>query len=83
MPMITTIDKAGRVVVPKAMREALDLIGGGDVDIALDDGRIVISPAPVSKRLELRDGRPVVVADRPIPPLTVEAVRATLEDIRR
>lgn len=81
--MITTMDRAGRVVVPKAMREAISLDAGGDVEIALDDGRIVISPAPVGKRLEMRDGRPVVVADRPIPPLTDETVRATLEAIRR
>lgn len=81
--MITTIDKAGRVVVPKAMRAALGLADGGEVEVVVDDGRIVISPAPVPKHIEMRHGRPVVVADGPIPPLTTEMVREVLESIRR
>jgi len=82
--MITTIDKAGRVVVPKSMREALGLEVGGSVEIDIDDGRIVMAPAPVAKRLTVgADGRPVIVADRPLPPLSEEMVRATLEAIRR
>lgn len=81
--MMTTIDKAGRVVVPKAMRAALGLVDGGAVEVDLDDGRIVISPAPVPKRIVTRNGRPVVVADGRMPPLTTEMVREVLESIRR
>jgi len=81
--MITTIDKAGRIVVPKAMREALDLDAGRRVEIVVEDGRVVIGPAPVPKRLEVRAGRPVVVADGPMPALTTEMVREVLESVRR
>jgi len=82
--MLTTIDRAGRVVVPKAMRDALGLAEGGAVEIDVDDGRIVLSPAPINKRLTTgADGRPVIIADRPLTPLTTETVRATLEAIRR
>jgi AbrB family looped-hinge helix DNA binding protein len=82
--MRTTIDKAGRIVVPKAMREELGLAGGQEVEITAADGEIVISPVSVPKRLVIaEDGRPVIVADGPMPPLTDEIVRATLEAIRR
>jgi|SRR5215218_3366787 len=80
--MRTTIDKAGRIVVPKPMRAALGLADGGEVVVELDDGRLVISPAPVSKRVEIRDGWPTIVADSSIPTLTGEIIRATLDDIR-
>ena len=34
--MKTTIDKAGRVVIPKPIREALGLSAGTEVDIEID-----------------------------------------------
>lgn len=81
--MRTTIDKAGRVVVPKAMRDELGLDGGSEVEIALVDGHVEIEPATSHIRLERRGGRLVAVADRDMPPLTTEMVRDTLEKIRR
>lgn len=41
--MRTTIDKAGRVVIPKQIRERLALGGGDEVEIELRYGRIEIS----------------------------------------
>ncbi len=81
--MRTTIDKAGRVVVPKAMRDELGLNGGSEVEVSLVDGHIEIDVVPTPVRLERRDGHWVAVADREMPPLTVEMVRETLESIRR
>ena len=81
--MRTTIDRAGRIVVPKAMRDELGLTGGTEVEIALADGRIEIEPVPTPVRLEKRGGHWVAVADREMPPLTQELVRETLEQIRR
>lgn len=81
--MRTTIDKAGRIVVPKAMRDELGLNGGSEVEIALVDGRLEINLIPTPVRLERRNGRLVAVADREMPPLTAEMVRDTLEKIRR
>lgn len=40
--MRTTIDKAGRVVVPKKIRDAMGLTAGTPIDIIYEDGRIVI-----------------------------------------
>lgn len=82
--MRTTIDKAGRVVVPKPMRDELGLHGGAEIEIALVDGRIEIEPVPTPVRLVRgEDGLLVAVADREMPPLTQELVRETLERIRR
>ena len=82
--MRTTIDKAGRIVVPKQMRDELGLEGGAQVEIALVDGRIEIEPAATPVTL-VRDkyGYWVARADRPMPPLTQEMVREVLERIRR
>jgi len=81
--MRTTIDKAGRIVVPKAMRDELGLQGGEEVEIALVDTRIEIEPVTSHIRLERRDGRLVAVSDREMPVLTAEQVREVLERLRR
>lgn len=81
--MRTTIDKAGRIVVPKAMRDELGFTGGSEVEISLVDGHIEIEPVTSHIRLEKRDGHWVAVADRDMPPLTAEMVRDALEKLRR
>ena len=81
--MRSTIDKAGRVVVPKAMRAELGLTAGTEIEIGLVEGKIEIEPAPGDIRLERRDGRLVAVSDRALPVLTAERVREVLEQVRR
>lgn len=81
--MLTTIDSAGRLVVPKELREALGLSGGDSVEIRERDGRIEIEPLATPMTLERRSGGPVAVPDIELPPLTDEIVRATLERTRR
>ncbi|MEW5991345.1 MAG: AbrB/MazE/SpoVT family DNA-binding domain-containing protein [Chloroflexota bacterium] len=81
--MRTTIDRAGRIVVPKAIREELALYGGQEIELTAVDGRIEVEVPPTPMHLEERDGHLVAVPDRPLPPLTTELVRATLENVRR
>jgi AbrB family looped-hinge helix DNA binding protein len=81
--MRTTIDSAGRIVVPKAIREELALYGGEELELTAVDGRIEIEVPPTPMRLVKRRGHWAAVPDRPLPPLTDEIVRETLEKIRR
>jgi AbrB family looped-hinge helix DNA binding protein len=81
--MRTTIDAAGRVVIPKELRERLALEGGAAVEIRERDGRIEIEPTATPMSLVARAGVKVAVPSEPLPPLTDETVRDTLERIRR
>lgn len=81
--MKTTIDAAGRIVVPKAMRQALGLKAGQTVEIRAGDGRLEIEIAPTAMRLTKRGKGIVAVPDAPLPALTAEQVRDTLERVRR
>jgi AbrB family looped-hinge helix DNA binding protein len=81
--MRTAIDAAGRLVVPKRIRDALGLRGGDAVEIDERDG--VIEIRPVAGELEVRETAegPVAHALHLPPPLTDELVRETLEHLRR
>lgn len=82
--MRSTIDSAGRIVIPKALRQRLGLTGGEVIEIRERDGTIEIEPAPTSMRL-VGDGDGVVAVpdEDELPPLTDDLVRATLERTRR
>jgi len=81
--MKSTIDSAGRLVIPKAIRERLGLTGGQPVEIRERDGTIEIEPAPTQMKLVKRKGGPVAVPADELPSLTDDIVRTTLERIRR
>ena len=81
--MRTTIDAAGRIVVPKAMREALDLKPGQALEIRAGNGRLEIEAAATPMSLRRRGKGVVAVPETELPKLTAEAVRETLERIRR
>ena len=82
--MRSAIDSAGRVVIPKALRDRLQLGRGRAVEISERDGRIEIEVVSTPMSLVKRGGRGVVaVPDGKLPPLTDEVVRATIERTRR
>lgn len=81
--MRTTIDAAGRVVIPKRIRDDLGLDPGRDLEITMVDGKVEIEPAPVAMHLETRGAGAVAVPAEPLPTLTADQVRATLEQTRR
>ncbi|MCV7269614.1 AbrB/MazE/SpoVT family DNA-binding domain-containing protein [Mycolicibacterium doricum] len=81
--MRTTIDSAGRLVIPKRIRDRLGLRGNEQVEITERDGRIEIEPAPTDVEL-VREGSVLVArTDGPLPPLTDEIVRETMDRVRR
>ena len=80
--METTIDKAGRVVVPKAVREAIRLRPGTRVRFRVADGRIEIEPVPLDVSLERRGSVVVAVPREGRPVLTAEEVDETTANLR-
>lgn len=81
--MRTAIDSAGRVVIPKPLRDALGLTSGQPLDVVERNGRLEIAPVPTPMRLVDTGEGVVAVADAEMPELTEEMVRDTLEKTRR
>ncbi|HEX6420237.1 MAG TPA: AbrB/MazE/SpoVT family DNA-binding domain-containing protein [Acidimicrobiales bacterium] len=81
--MRTAIDSAGRLVIPKPLRDSVGIKPGQPLEISVRGGRIEIEPAPTPMKL-VREGSGVVaVPEVELPPLTADVVRDTLEQVRR
>jgi AbrB family looped-hinge helix DNA binding protein len=81
--MKTTIDGAGRLVVPKKIRDAAGILPGSELTIRVADGRIEIEPAPLEVKLVKRGSLTVAVPRKPVAPLAPEVVDETLDRLRR
>jgi len=81
--MKTTIDSAGRIVVPKSLRQALNLKPGQSLEIRAGDGRLEIEVAATPMTLRKRGAGVVAIPDIELPKLTAKEVRETLEQTRR
>jgi AbrB family looped-hinge helix DNA binding protein len=82
--MRTTIDRAGRIVIPKQVREELGLSGGEELELTARDGRIEIEPTSPTMVLVERDG--FLAAEVPgeeVEPLAAADVREVVERLRR
>ena len=80
--MKTTIDRAGRVVVPKALRQAIGLLGGSTIELRVADGRIEMEPAPLDVRLVRKGGLLVAVPANSVPPMLAATVDRTVAALR-
>ena len=81
--MKTTIDSAGRLVIPKDIRQQAGIRPGMSLDVRVREGRIEIEPAPLKIKLE-RHGRLIVaVPEETIPALSSEIVEETRRKVRR
>jgi AbrB family looped-hinge helix DNA binding protein len=81
--MRVTIDHAGRVVVPKRLRDELGLQGGMLLEIRTREGRIELEPVGVPMRLVRRGKGLVATTDESLPKLSAEEVREVVESQRR
>lgn len=81
--MRTVIDAAGRLVIPKAARDELGLRPGTELVLRVVDSRLEIEVPATPMRLQETDSGVVAVTDRPMPVLTSDLVRETLDRVRR
>jgi len=81
--MKPTIDTAGRLVIPKEIRQAAGLTPGMPLTIRWRDGLIEIEPEPVPVKLT-RKGRLLgAVPQMDVPPLLTETVEQTRRMVQR
>lgn len=80
--MKTTIDGAGRLVIPREVRRQAGLQPGVALEVRWREGRIEIEPAPLAVRLERRGRLLVAVPEGETGELSIEAVEATRGALR-
>lgn len=78
--MHVTIDRAGRIVVPKPVRSELGLTPGTQLEIEVIDDHIELHAAHTKPLVVEGLYGPVVAATGAV--LTADTVRATLEAVR-
>jgi AbrB family looped-hinge helix DNA binding protein len=78
--MQTTIDSVGRIVVPKALRDALGLQPGATVDVSIYGGGLQVLPAGRTARLVEVDGALLAESDTPV---TDDVLFGLIDTLRR
>lgn len=80
--MQITIDSAGRIVIPKALREEAHLRAGSKLEISLRGGAIILEPAPLE--VELEESQGIFIASPKANPGVLRAalVDRTLDAVR-
>ena len=74
--MRTTIDKAGRLVIPRTLRDRIGLVGGGEVELELDGSGVRIEPVSGS---DLKEVAGLLVIPATGTPLTGDLVRDLID----
>ena len=79
MSSTVTLDRAGRVVLPKALRDEMRLSPGDTLDVAVKGDEVTLRPRRGATPLQKERG---VWVFRTGKPLTADETEATLRDIR-
>ena len=80
--MRSTIDRAGRIVVPKPIREAANLRPGTEVEFRVQGGHVEIEPVPLTVSLQRRGSLVVAVPEADQPVMRAADVDKTLAQLR-
>lgn len=80
LPMETTIDSVGRIVVPKALRDALGLQPGSTVDVSVYGAGLQVLPAGRTARIVEVDGSLLAESETPV---TDDVVFGLIDSLRR
>jgi AbrB family looped-hinge helix DNA binding protein len=80
--MKSTIDDAGRLVIPRQLRRAAGLEPGMSLELRVEGGAVVIEPSPLPVTIHRRGRFVVAAASVPVPRLTEQSVQETRERIR-
>ena len=82
MRATVTIDRAGRLVLPKKMRDALHLQPGSSLEVEQRDDEVVLRPPQPEAELIYKEGIPVLRrrGGKPITTSTVEMIERDRED---
>jgi len=78
----TTIDSAGRLVLPKAIREEAGILPGMALKIKVQDGRIELEPVAREIRVVQKGPLRIAVPVEEGPSLTEETVEKVRREIR-
>ena len=81
--MVTTIDSAGRLVIPREIRQEAAIEPGTPLEVRVRDGVIEIEPQPLPVTLEKRGRFLVAVPQSKVANLTGGIVEGTRRKIRR
>jgi len=74
------VDKVGRIVLPKPVRDQLQLAPGDELEMETVDERIILRPSRGAAQLKKKRG---VWVFRSGQPLSASTVQKTIEQIRR
>jgi AbrB family looped-hinge helix DNA binding protein len=80
--MKTTIDSAGRIVIPKKLRDEAGFQAGMELEVRYCNGQLEIEPTEMRVRIEDRDGWLVLVAPDGTPKVTNEELEAAITSLR-
>ena len=81
--MITTMDAAGRLVLPKAVRDRAQLAPGVPIEVRVVDGHVELEPAPAAVSIVKRGTLRIAEPADAVPALTQTLVDATLDQLRQ
>jgi AbrB family looped-hinge helix DNA binding protein len=80
--MRMVVDKAGRTVIPKRLREQLRLAPGAELEARVEDGRLVAEPKGSAVVLVEENDRLVFRTTQPVASMTNEEWVQFIRDLR-